>query len=413
MNDLPSTIAMQQSYSRPMTGEELEVLGKTASSKFVTGKYQTLNEAVTETIKKAGLSPEQVRRVVEFANTDAFLQEFHKEGRDHRVVEFNGGPASYSDILKDLNDGGGGTVFDQGGFDYSSPPPDISKTASANLDLFTNVECKELVQAFKCKEASIPYADPLRDAIEAKEKLSTIYEQLGSEINHLEVQFMDDADRLYDNVKQAALQGATLGEMISVWRDMTDSPEFVKAAFQYMTPRLLEDGVFASKNVIGESLMKTASGVANYKHPVATCFTDFCGTIYKLAEARSAQVETENGLNQITNFLKLAAGAETAGKAIGGGLKSIAGHWKNLTGATAGIGETVAKHVGEAGFKGTGNVIGGAIKYSPHAAALIGGHELLTRAQHNPAVAGTTNIIMRNVPYTKANLQHQYELAQG
>ena len=127
MHDLPSMLLMQQSHAPPKSGEELEVLGKCAAKKYIDGASKSLNDAVVETIKSAGLSPEQVRRVVEFTNTDAFLTEHKKEGSS-RYVDFHGGPADPGEILRDLNDGGGGTVFDRGA-DYTMPPP-VTKTAA-------------------------------------------------------------------------------------------------------------------------------------------------------------------------------------------------------------------------------------------------------------------------------------------
>jgi hypothetical protein len=136
MSDLPSTVLLQQSHAPPKTGEELEVLGKHAACKFMCGECADLTAAVVETVKSAGLSPEQVKRVVEFANTNAYLEQFKKMGSGHKYVDFPGGPASPGEVIKDLNDGGGGTVFDSGLGDYKGPPV---KTSSANL-LSRNLE---------------------------------------------------------------------------------------------------------------------------------------------------------------------------------------------------------------------------------------------------------------------------------
>jgi hypothetical protein len=113
MSDLPFQALLQQAHARSVSGEELEAFGKKAAAQYSRGDG-SLTEAVVETVKHAGLSPEQVKRVVEFANTTAYLTEFKKEGSHHRVVEFQGGPADPSAVLQDLNDGGGGTVFDVG-----------------------------------------------------------------------------------------------------------------------------------------------------------------------------------------------------------------------------------------------------------------------------------------------------------
>lgn len=122
MYDLPPQTLLQQNNARPRSGEELEVLGKKASAMYLCGSCATMNDAVVETVKKAGLSPEQVRRVIEFANTDAYIKEFEKKGSTHKYIAFQGGPANPSEILKDLNDGGGGTVFDRGDGHYDQAP---------------------------------------------------------------------------------------------------------------------------------------------------------------------------------------------------------------------------------------------------------------------------------------------------
>ncbi len=136
---------LQQSHATPRSGEDLEVFGKYAAQKYINGDSGTLSDAVVETVKQAGLSPEQVRRVIEFANTDAYLTEHRKEGSDSKYVEFTGGPADPGEVLRDLNDGGGGTVFDRGLADYSLPP--IQKTSSVGDLASRNLEVLEKTAA--------------------------------------------------------------------------------------------------------------------------------------------------------------------------------------------------------------------------------------------------------------------------
>ena len=113
---------LQQLSAKRVDGSTLEIMGKEAASAWCSGEEPTLNDAVISRVKHAGLSPEQVRRVIEFANVDAYRQEFQKESSTHKIVDFGpAGPASPSVVFQDLNDGGGGTVFDLGDRDYNSP----------------------------------------------------------------------------------------------------------------------------------------------------------------------------------------------------------------------------------------------------------------------------------------------------
>ena len=203
MSDLPTQGLLQQIHSRSVSGDHLEVLGKRAAAIWSEGKVASLNEAVATTVKTAGLSPEQVKRVVEFTNTAAYLTEFQKEGSKHRVIDFGpGGPASPSVILQDLNDGGGGSAFDAGNGDYRQPPLS-TKTASS----FEEVAFEQM---FAGSGESYPEVNPLGDVIDLRDKLASSYEQATAVLSHLEGNYEDLRVRCFDNVKQAALSGHAL-----------------------------------------------------------------------------------------------------------------------------------------------------------------------------------------------------------
>ena len=154
-NDMPIQTALQQLKAKPVSGEHLEVLGKYAARAWDRGDYNTLNEAVVGTVRDEHLSPEQVRRVVEFCNGEAYLSEFRKEGSKHRVVHFACGPADPGVVLRDLNDGGGGSVVDTGDGDYrlsvegamkkaASAAPSLEKTASVTSYVASTSNSRDL-----------------------------------------------------------------------------------------------------------------------------------------------------------------------------------------------------------------------------------------------------------------------------
>lgn len=417
MDDLPSSILFQQSHAKPKSGEELEVLGKQAASSYVSGHCSTLTEAVTETVKHAGLSPEQVRRVVEFANVDAYLQEFKKEGSDHKVIEFQGGPANLSEVLKELNAGGGGTVFDRGRFDYESPPQDTSKTASDNA-LRLGFEETKLAEMFQVEDRSLPYAEPFNEILDLKDKLASVYDSLSADITMLESDYLSASDELFNQVKQASLSGVTLGQIVNAWGAVTDDPEFVKAAFVQLTPRLLENGVFPSKAEIGESLTKTAStGVLNREHPLLSDFSQFCTTLAKLAETRAVQSEAVTYLDQVSNFLKQAtvppkSTARAAGEFVHGGLQYIPKAWGAVRDTAASVSKPVQEFT-EAATRSpkAGKAVGWAVKHAPHAVVGLAGLEAYDQLRYSPAFQAAKNFVMSRIPYTQQNLMRQYELA--
>lgn len=402
MDDLPSSLKLQQNSARARTGEELETLGKEAASRYVRGGSSSMTHAVVETVKSAGLSPEQVRRVVEFANIDGFHQEFRKEGSGHKVVEFRGGPAVFADVLRDLNDGGT-TVMDKHAHDYSTPPPDVFGLTSRNADRL-GLESEKLAEAFGVQEVQLPFADPLRPAFDMKDKLAGMEQDLASQLSTLEEQFLYTTDGLFDAVKQASMDGLELGAVISAWHQVTGRPEFVKQAFVHLTPRLLENRVFSSKEEMGNSLTKVASGLLNMQHPIVIHFTDFCELLTKMAEARLAKEEVGVELDKITTFLKAASVGDLA-EAGAGMAKKL---WSSSTAAAAGAAPQVGNAVRQAG-QVAGNVAEAATPYLPHAAVGYGALQAYDAANQSPTVQKA----MSYVPGTHQNEVRKYYQQQG
>lgn len=325
-----------------MSGEELEVFGKKAALRYTCGECGTLSDAVVETIKSAGLSPEQVRRVVEFTNQNAYLAEFKKESSSHKYIEFHGGPADPSEVLKDLNDGGGGTVFDRGEADYSSPP--LEKAASltarnrAALGLEKEASSTDpreaaLWEAFSSSGEPLPYDDPYQDSVAMREKLATTRDNLNSDLSFLETEYLAIGEHLYEQVKQAALEGTPLGHIIQAWQDITPGEGYVKCAFQLIGPRLVDEEVFESLDAVAGSLEKTASAgaMANHEHPLLQTFAALCSQLDKLAHVRAQRDEADEYFNRIDWFTreamqKVAREEASLGKALarraeqGGGL---------------------------------------------------------------------------------------------
>jgi len=298
MSDLPLSSVVQQHHAHAVSGEQLEMLGKRAAALWADGEYPNLTSSVTCVVKEASppLSPEQVRRVVEFANVEAYLTEFRKEGA-HKIVDFGpDGPANPADVLRDLNDGGGTTVMDSGLGDYHRLP---EKHASAEADAL-------LESAFSIKAASVEYPEenPYGEVIELRDKVASAYENTSAQINGLEVIYADLSEKLYDLVKQAALQGTSLGEIVQAWSAVNDNPVFVKAAFDQFVPRLFNDGVFSTLDEMGGSISKTAGArLVNVNHPLVDHYNDFCQTLEKLAGLREYQEDLRSTYEQATQFL--------------------------------------------------------------------------------------------------------------
>ena len=207
-------------------------------------------------------------------------------------------------------------------------------------------------------------------------------------------------DDLTHEVKQACLGGTELGHIVSAWSSVTAKPEFMKAAFAQLTPRLLEGAVFPSKGAIGESLMKTASvGMANREHPLVVRFQDFCETLTKMAETRAARDEVGEQLDRLGTFLKSAAAADLARSA-----KDIAG---NAWGASKSLTQEAAPVLGGAirgAGKAAGDVVEAVTPYTPEIAAGVAAHQAVTSPTGQKALS--------YVPGTRQNKIRKYYAQQ-
>lgn len=438
MHELPSQTLLQQAKARPVSGEELEVFGKHASSLYLRGDCSTLNEAVVETVKRAGLSPEQVKRVVEFANTSAYLSEFQKEGSPHKYIEFHGGPANPSEVLKDLNDGGGGTVFDRGMGDYRQAPEDMKKSAHvlfernlSALGLEKSASEDAVAHAFQAEDRELPYAEPWHDAVAMRDKLAAAADALTAELNTSEVSFWAMTEDLYHQVKQAALNDTSLGEVVQAWAEVVPGPNYVKLAFARIGPRLVEEGVF-SYDALGASLEKTAGATAmvNTDHPLIRNFAAFCLQLDKLAHVRRARDETALELERLNWFIKKAsiktAATKTADRAMelaragGGAIQRLVGEGGLVPKAWGGAKQLAlsaskpASQLGAAiGGPTVGKAVGKAVEYSPHIAAGLGGKELYDRyVKYGPGQL-PLRYAKSHLPGTREYYIRQMNLQQG
>jgi len=361
MSDFPAWYERQQDMAKSISGEALEKMGKEAASIYRSGRQCSLREAIVSTVKSAGLSPEQVKRVVEFANTEAYLGEFREGNSAHRVIEFPDGPASPSDVLQDLNDGGGGSVNDSGTFDYSSPP-EKKAANTAEMDA-------KLASAFGYSGKQYPEVNPYQESYELRTKVAAAFEKVSSDISDLEIIYDGVKTDLYHHVKQAMHQGYSLGQIVAAWQPNAADTVYVKLAFDHILPRLEKEGMGSPKDFL-KSLEKTAAdGAVNTEHPLVRTFGAFQECLYKLASLRVQQGNLGSHLNTLNGFIQKVAEAPS----------------KGLIGSVLHAAETASKPVGRAaratgelllgsgeGANAMGQLAEQAVKHAPHMAAAYG-----------------------------------------
>lgn len=363
-----------------VTPERLELMGKYASKAWREGKFPDLSAAVIETTKEASLVPEQLRRVIEFANTDAFLDAFHKMGsQGHKYVDFGDGAlADPSRIIGEINTKIASAPQTSDLSDYMVAPTEtFNKHASAE---------EAFVNAFKSSMEPVELLNPDADFWDMHSKTAAVHANIVSELNMLDLhRDMIDYDLVYA-VKEAASEGYPMGDILKVFAAVCEEPVLCKTAFELAAPALLNSGLIESHEKLAESLEKTSSAqLVDLSHPVAIAYANYCNHIVKSAAMRQEMKDVGLYFGHLEHMRKTAAPAGKPGM--------LARTFKLFENAAPHVGDWAKSHISNNAWK---DVVGGgaelATQYAPVAALLGGGymaHKSLSSS--SPAYNAVTN----------------------
>jgi hypothetical protein len=253
----------------PVQPERLRLLGKQASALYTQGDT-SLNDAVVDVLRdQQGLGPEHVRRVVEFANQFAFEEAFQKEAGDHRVVNFDGGPASPSYVMKELRQDPT-PISDSAAI---SPPNGYVPGYDGAMAAFGGNE-----KTASARRADYQYENPQGNVVELWETLTSARNQLSGDLSSMEIMYDQAVNGLYKEARQVLLDGHSPADVSSVVASAAPNPTFVKLALKVISQKMEEHGVPASRNVTKIASVR----MANPKHPLYRATEEFS----KVASAR-------------------------------------------------------------------------------------------------------------------------------
>jgi len=277
-DSLPLGLALQQA-AKPVDPEQLELMGKRAAAAY--SEHGTrLSDAVVDVVKEAKLSPEQVKRVCEFANTNAYLSEFEKAG-EMRNVTFEGGPANPNVVLKDLNDGGNPMLSKLGSSDYTEPTGHY-KTAGVTEDALA--EAFGVKAGDKEKTASVHVEgnrdhmsryNPVDELNDLRLCLEGTRETMISRLSTSGVVYNDVSSDLCKTAAQELETGTPMGDIARVWASYTPNALLLKEATVLVVKHLQSRG-HAEEELV-QSFNKTASAgtLPNPTHPLVEQFIAF------------------------------------------------------------------------------------------------------------------------------------------
>jgi hypothetical protein len=257
----------QQEVARHIDPEQLEMMGKKAAALYSSGN--PLSEAVVEVVKEARLSPEQVKRVCEFANTSAYLSAFEKAGAV-RNITFVGGPADPGRVLKDLNDGSSPAIHQVDSGDYT-PPSGSYKTASGDNSLLAEAFGVGMEKTAGVRDHS-SRENPVEEINDLRITLEGAREQLMSKLSSSEILLADIKSVLQEKVAEAVLEGMPMGDILRAWSSYGNAQN-IKEATALIRDHLRERKILGQDQFV-DSLTKVASPgiIPNPSHPVVDHF---------------------------------------------------------------------------------------------------------------------------------------------
>jgi len=188
---------------------------------------------------------EQVRRVVEHANTEAFNAKFASTCGDFRVVDIDDGPADPAQVLQNLNNAARTSEVLRGTSDYDMSPG------------FTDVSPFPEVGVEGTHDGAIAKVAHLQS------RLSGARQEVFDSIESHKLQASDALVDLASHVKSAAVNGASMDSLHRAWARI-DAEVAEKVA-----PKL----AYLAESVQGVKV----AGEVNPGHPVCTTFAKFAG----------------------------------------------------------------------------------------------------------------------------------------
>jgi hypothetical protein len=131
-NQIPFGLESKKTFA-PLNATDLETMGKMAANRFLAGESSLNDAVIKEAREHPSISTHQVRRVVEFANQEAFARLFEKNAGD-KNIEFN--IADPGVVLHAMNDSARPGTITATPSEYNSAPVKLAHSdAEADLQL--------------------------------------------------------------------------------------------------------------------------------------------------------------------------------------------------------------------------------------------------------------------------------------
>lgn len=257
---------MPRQMDSQVSPEKLRVLGKQASVKHLRDGVP-LTEAVVQVLRdEPSLSVDHVKRVAEYSNNDTFQAMFEKEAGDHRVINFEGGPADPSAVLKELN-----MSASQSPVTVSQRPGSFSSFIPGQDSVGSLFDMPKVASA-----ETYAMAEPHGDIIRLRTRLNGVRDHFLSKVASLGVCYDEAVMGLYKEARQLILNGVSPAWIATAIDKISSNDDMTKLALKSIRD------CAGSEDLPTVPMKKEASGFVNPKHPLVVAYKDF----EKVAERR-------------------------------------------------------------------------------------------------------------------------------
>jgi hypothetical protein len=271
METVMTTPSMKDMFpSRAVDPSRLEELGKTAARLAETSGLR-ISDAVVETLGREKLNSEQVRRVVEYANTELFNQKFAATSGSLHAVHFDGGPADPAEVLQALNDAARPRTVTVDALEYALPPDSGAKFSSVDASIDRTID------------------GVFHETAGLHRRLEAAHDELVQSTEATKGEMAEALVDLAQSVKSASADGASPEEIYLAWA--AESPEVAKVAFRRLHVFMRPTNV----KVAGRSI--------NPAHRVMRDFTQFAKLAQSYAHHHEALMSVEAELLKVSAWL--------------------------------------------------------------------------------------------------------------
>ncbi len=335
MDELSNYLLSGKSHAN-ISPEALELMGKKAATSYLADGVG-LNDAIAKLAADySNISPEQVKRVVEFANTAVYLAKHDQSktaGADHSYPQFE--LADAGRIIQDLSDGARPTVMTQTDLDYTREAQK-PKLASAPMD----AALEDMFKTASAEDSDFSEETVAQQLLDTKEMLNNLRHNLQDRFNQNQSLFKEATAEFYVHSKQHMLEGGSLADIYSAAASTGTSENHVRQVMGAVVERLLSDKVASAKTLKADmsQLSKIAHRDVNPDHDLVKSFAAAMMASNEIQVLSNSIDEVNEESARVQDFIKNAYFSKEAfaGLVAGAGrMASSVMKGKNMLGSVA------------------------------------------------------------------------------